>query len=77
MPQLTDAKARNISPNSKPLAAGGVSGFYLFASATRDKGKWILRFISPVTDKRRDVGLGTYPEVSVDAARKAGLERGC
>ena len=74
MAQLTDTKARNITPDTKPLAAGVVSGLYLFPSATRGKGKWILRFISPATGKRRDMGLGTYPEVGIAAARKAGLE---
>ena len=74
MAQLTDTKARNITPETRPLAAGGVSGLYLFPSATRGKGKWILRFISPATGKRRDMGLGTYPEVGIAAARKAGLE---
>src|SRR5690606_6028958 len=29
---------------------------------------------SPATGKRRDMGLGTYPEDGIAAARKAGLE---
>jgi len=34
--------------------------------------KWTLRFTSPVTGKRRDAGLGVYPEVSIlDARNKA------
>lgn len=74
MSQLTDTRARSITSKDKPLAAGGVPGLYLFPSSTRGRGKWILRFVSPVTSKRRDMGLGTYPEVGIAAARRAGLE---
>lgn len=35
--------------------------------------KWILRFSSPVTHKRRDAGLGAYPEVSILDARSKAL----
>nr|WP_243843957.1 integrase family protein [Paraburkholderia caballeronis] len=32
--------------------------------------RWMLRFTSPVTGKRRDAGLGVYPEVSIADARE-------
>ena len=32
-----------------------------------------MRFVSPVTGKRRDMGLGRYPEVGISAARLKGL----
>ena len=35
-----------------------------------EQGKWILRFKSPETGKRRDMGLGRYPETGIAAARK-------
>jgi hypothetical protein len=35
--------------------------------------KWTLRFTSPVTGKRRDAGLGTYPETSIADAREKAL----
>ena len=38
--------------------------------------RWMLRFASPVTGKRRDAGLGVYPEVSIaDAREKASAMR--
>lgn len=36
------------------------------------QGKWIFRFVSPVTGKRRDMGLGAYPMVSLAMARSEG-----
>lgn len=74
MGQLTDARARTIRPGDKPVSAGGVSGLYLFPGTVRGQGKWILRFVSPLSGKRRDMGLGTYPEVGIAAARKTALQ---
>lgn len=65
---LSDTKARSMQPGGKALA-GGVPGLWLFPSNSRGRGKWILRFVSPVTRKRRDLGLGPYPEVGIAAAR--------
>ncbi|WP_374652418.1 tyrosine-type recombinase/integrase, partial [Rhizorhabdus sp.] len=73
MALLTDAKARKIDAGGKALADGGVPGLYLFPTAESGRGKWILRFVSPVTKKRRDMGLGRYPEVSIRDARDAAL----
>lgn len=70
---LTDAKARNIAPDDAPIAAGGVPGLFLFPGRTKGRGKWILRFVSPETGKRRDMGLGVYPDLGVAAARKTAL----
>lgn len=39
----------------------------------KGQGKFVLRFVSPVTGKRRDMGLGAYPEVSVADARARAL----
>jgi len=74
MVKLTDTAAKNLKPTDKPITAGGVIGLYLYPGNARGKGKWIFRFVSPTSGKRRDMGLGTYPEVGVAAARKAGLE---
>jgi hypothetical protein len=51
-----------------------VAGLFLFPSNRRGEGKWILRFVSPVTGKRRDFGLGTYPSIGIALARRLGLE---
>lgn len=77
MALLTDTKARSVKPGGTPLAHGSVTGLALDPSPThKGRGKWFLRYVSPVTQKRRKAGLGSYPEVSIaEAARKARLMR--
>ncbi|WP_309249518.1 Arm DNA-binding domain-containing protein [Paraburkholderia sp. CNPSo 3272] len=59
-----------MRPGDKPVFDGKVTGLMLVPGKTCSK--WILRFSSPVTHKRRDAGLGVYPEVSIlDARNKA------
>ncbi|MFX3680895.1 MAG: tyrosine-type recombinase/integrase [Hyphomicrobiales bacterium] len=43
-------------------------------ATTPGRGKWVLRFVSPETRKRRDMGLGTYPAVPIAAARRVAAE---
>jgi len=71
MANLTDFKAKHIKPTDKPLADGTVSGLRLMPGRVNGHGKWELRFVSPATNKRRDMGLGTYPEISIIEARMA------
>ena len=68
---LKDVKARNIKPGDRPIADGTVSGLRLHPGKDKGHGKWLLRFVSPETNKRRDMGFGVYPEVSITEARKA------
>jgi hypothetical protein len=42
---LSDAKARQIAPGGKSLAAGMVPGLYLRPSSARGQGSWFLRFV--------------------------------
>lgn len=67
---ITDTKARNLKPDGKPIPHGMVTGLALHPSSKRGKGKWVLRFVSPVTQKRRNAGLGIYPEISIAEASK-------
>lgn len=71
MANLTDLKAKNIKPGDRNIPDGTVVGLRLEASKAKGRGKWILRYISPETTKRRDMGLGIYPEVSITDARKS------
>ncbi|WP_313199635.1 phage integrase central domain-containing protein [Rhizobium sp.] len=71
---LSDAKARKLKAGDKPVLDGTVKGLYLFPAQATGTGKWILRFVSPVTTKRRDMGLGTYPVVSIRDARTRAFE---
>lgn len=73
MATLTDAKARNIKPGDSQLSHGGVTGLILIPAQTKGHGKWVLRYVSPITGKRRNAGLGSYPEVGVADAGKLGI----
>jgi integrase len=76
MALLSDAKARSIKPDDKPLPHGGITGLTLHPSTTKGRGKWVFRYVSPVTGKRRNAGLGIYPEISIaDAGNQARLMR--
>lgn len=70
MAVITDTKAKNIKPDDKPIPHGSVTGLALHPSSKRGRGKWVLRFLSPRTQKRRNAGLGIYPEVSITEAAK-------
>jgi integrase len=74
MPILTDRTARNLNPTDKPMADGIVTGLYLHPSSQKGHGKWKLRYVSPETNKRRDMGLGAYPAVTIAEAREAAQE---
>jgi integrase len=71
---LTETKARSISLESGNFADGTVPGLTLQPSATNKRGRWNLRFTSPETGKRRDMGLGTFPEVSIADARDLAIQ---
>ena len=64
---LTDKAAKALNPGDKPVSDGKVTGLIL--TPTAGGAKWTLRFTSPVTGKRREAGLGTYPETSIADAR--------
>jgi len=75
MALLTDLKARGIIPGSRPVPHGGVTGLTLLPSKKqRGSGKWVLRYVSPVSGKRRNAGLGAYPEVGIATAAKIGRQ---
>ncbi|MBO6554654.1 MAG: tyrosine-type recombinase/integrase [Roseitalea sp.] len=68
---LTDAKARRIKPDDRAVADGSVPGLYLSPSTKSGRGKWTFRFVSPETQKRRDMGMGAYPDTSIASARES------
>jgi len=71
---LTETKARKIKTGDKPVADGTIIGLRLIPASANGRGKWQLRFVSPETNKRRDMGLGVYPDVSIAGARERALE---
>ena len=76
MSKLTDLKARRMKAKALPLADGTVDGLHLIPGKQDGHGKWEMRYVSPVSSKRRDMGFGTYPSVSLSEARdRANLAR--
>ncbi len=73
MATLTDVKARNAKQENGTLPHGGVTGLTLHPSSIKGHGKWVLRYASPVTGKRRNAGLGSYPDVGIADAGKLAL----
>lgn len=71
---LSNAKAKNLLPGDKALAVGGTPGLWLHPGSGRGTGKFMLRFVSPTTGKRRDMGLGTFPETGLADARRLAME---
>jgi len=61
------------------VADGTVPGLRLWPSNAKGTatswghGKWILRYQSPLTGTRREMGLGTYPMTSIATARELGM----
>lgn len=68
--ELTDLALRKITAPGLH-AVGGVPGLQLQVTATGAKS-WVLRTV--IAKRRRDMGLGGYPEVSLKAAREAARE---
>lgn len=63
---LTEAEVRRI-PAGKTVALGGVRGLYL-RKASAGKGYCFLRYM--LNGRRREYGLGSYPDVSLDSVRE-------
>ncbi len=66
---LTDTKVRGASPKDKDYTMSDGGGLYLHVRIY-DKKEWFFRYSSPLTGKRRKQGLGRYPDVSLQLARK-------
>jgi len=69
---LTDKQARALRPGDKPIYDPICPGLSLHPTAKG--GKWIYRFTSPITSKRRDAGVGAYPDNSIAEARDKAQE---
>ncbi|MDA9206280.1 tyrosine-type recombinase/integrase [Planktomarina temperata] len=67
---LRDATAKAIKPTDKPIPDGTITGLRLHSTKTKGRGAWKLRFVSPETGERRDMGLGVYPHISINEARR-------
>ncbi|MDC3032581.1 integrase arm-type DNA-binding domain-containing protein [Litorivicinus sp.] len=70
---MNKLSARFVETNKKPGLSNDGLGLYLKTQKTGAKS-WIFRYASPVTRRKRDMGLGTYPVVSLAQARQETLK---
>ena len=70
---MNKLSARFVETNKKPGLSNDGHGLYLKTQKTGAKS-WIFRYASPVTHRKRDMGLGTYPVVSLAQARQETLK---
>lgn len=61
---LTQMKARNLGPG-KHFDGQGL----MLVKSRKEAGKWILRLV--VEGRRREMGLGRWPDVSIAEARES------
>lgn len=71
---LTKTQADAMQAHSKPVPDGTVPGLILVPGTKKGRGRWLLKFTSPLNGKRREMGLGAYPEISLANAREAAVE---
>ncbi|WP_134679523.1 tyrosine-type recombinase/integrase [Paracoccus ravus] len=76
VPELSPIEVKRLSHpgagrNNAMFAVGGVSGLYLQISPSGARS-WILR--TTIGSKRRDLGLGSYPDVGLAQARERARE---
>jgi integrase len=76
---LSDVQVRKLTlkhdsngiPKPHRYPVGGVAGLHLYCKPSGSKS-WVLRV--KIGDKRKDIGLGSYPSVSLKTARELARE---
>ena len=69
--KLTFKRDSNGIPKPDRHPVGGVAGLHLYCKPSGSRS-WVLRV--KIGDKRKDIGLGSYPSVSLKAARELARE---
>ena len=67
--KLTDTEVRNAKPAPKEYTKGDGGGLALKVPPNGSK-TWIFNYTRPLTKKRTNAGLGSFPSVSLAQARK-------
>lgn len=70
---LSDVKAKAAKPKEKDYILTDGNGLQMRVRSNGSK-LWNFNYIQPVTKKRVNMGLGTFPEVSLALARKRTVE---
>ncbi len=72
-PRLSDVKVKATKPKEKDYILTDGDGVKMRVRANGSK-LWNFNYIHPATKKRINMGLGTFPEVSLAQARKRTVE---
>lgn len=70
VPEMSPVSVRRLARNGLH-AVGGVAGLHLYVKPSGSRS-WVLRVM--VGNRRRDIGLGGYPDVSLERARERARE---
>ena len=71
--RLTDKEIKGVKPSSKDKVLSDGDGLQLRVRSAGTKS-WNFNYLHPFTRKRINMGLGTYPSVSLALARKKAIE---
>ena len=66
---LSHTQIKSAKPKDKPYKLSDGKGLHLKVNPKGSK-YWIFNYIKPITKKRTEISLGTFPEVSLESARK-------
>ena len=69
---LNKLTARLVETNKKPGLMNDGLGLYLKTKPSGAKS-WVFRYRSPITHKKRDMGLGSFPVITLSQARQETL----
>lgn len=67
--QLTNTQILHAKPRGKEYSLADGKGLLLRVKPTGGKS-WIFNYIHPITKKRKNLSLGTYPEITLTRARE-------
>lgn len=66
---LAVTQINNAKPRDKEYSLADGNGLYLRITPNGTKA-WIFNYIHPVTKKRKNIGLGKFPEITLASARE-------
>ena len=69
---LNKLTARLVETNKKPGLMNDGLGLY-FKTKPSGAKSWVFRYRSPITHKKRDMGLGSFPIITLAQARQETL----
>lgn len=72
---LTDTEIKKAQPKEgkKEYSLADGKGLYLRVKASGSKS-WVFNYYRPFTNRRANIGLGTYPEITLKRARELRAE---